>query len=191
MDSSSENMPTKGQLRAEIMQKRLSLGKNDWQDRSAHLCHQLQACPLYQQARQVLAYFSFRQEPTLQFLFKEPKRWGFPRCVGKDLVWHIWQPNDPLKRGKYGLTEPDASLPEINAASVDLILVPAVACDRQGYRLGYGGGYYDRLLSAPAMRSVPTLGIVFDFAYVSQLPTDPWDQSLTGVCTDQQWQLFE
>jgi 5-formyltetrahydrofolate cyclo-ligase len=184
-------MSLKTQLRQEILQKRLSLAKKTWQARSNRLCQQLQTCPLYQQANTILAYFSFRQEPTLQSLFTPQKKWGFPRCVQKNLVWHLWKVNNPLKQGKYDLIEPEESLPLINAASVDLILVPAVACDRQGYRLGYGGGYYDRLLSDSAMESVPTLGIVFEFAYVSQLPTDPWDQRVTGVCTDQQWQLFE
>ncbi|MGK7934064.1 MAG: 5-formyltetrahydrofolate cyclo-ligase [Microcystaceae cyanobacterium] len=186
-----KTMSLKAQLRQEILQKRLSLPKKTWQNSSDRLCQQLSTCPFFQQAKTVLAYFSFRQEPTLQPLFTTRKKWGFPRCVDKNLVWHLWRPNDLLKRGKYGLTEPEESLPLINASSVDLILVPAVACDRLGYRLGYGGGYYDRLLGDPTMKSVPTLAIVFDFAYVSQLPIDPWDQRLTGVCTDQQWQLFE
>jgi 5-formyltetrahydrofolate cyclo-ligase len=65
-----------------------------------------------------------------------------------------------------------------------LILVPAVACDSQGYRLGYGGGYYDRLLSSTEWTPKPTIGIVFEFAYLPQLPVDFWDKQLHGVCTE-------
>lgn len=61
---------------------------------------------------------------------------------------------------------------------------PTHECDRVGYRLGYSGGYYDRLLSAPIWAKIPTLGIVFDFAFVEQLPIDPWDYPLWGVCCE-------
>lgn len=67
---------------------------------------------------------------------------------------------------------------------VDLILVPAVACDRHGYRLGYGGGFYDRMLSLNEWTTPPTVGIVFDFAYLPQLPIDRWDKPLQAVCTE-------
>lgn len=73
----------------------------------------------------------------------------------------------------------------LDASDVDLILVPAVACDRQGYRLGYGGGFYDRLFSTPAWAAKPKIGVIFDFAHLPELPIDSWDYPLTGVCTDQ------
>jgi 5-formyltetrahydrofolate cyclo-ligase len=72
----------------------------------------------------------------------------------------------------------------IEPASADLILVPTVACDDQGYRLGYGGGFYDRLLSRDRTLNIPTIGIIFDFAYGIQLPTDPWDMKLKFSCTE-------
>ncbi|MEO0376510.1 MAG: 5-formyltetrahydrofolate cyclo-ligase [Cyanobacteria bacterium P01_A01_bin.17] len=63
-----------------------------------------------------------------------------------------------------------------------MILIPALACSAQGYRLGYGGGYYDRLLSQwPHLK---TIGLVFDDADRLPLPTDPWDQALKAICTE-------
>jgi 5-formyltetrahydrofolate cyclo-ligase len=67
---------------------------------------------------------------------------------------------------------------------VDLILVPAVACDVRGYRLGYGAGYYDRLLSSSPWRAIPTLGVVFEYARLPSLPQDSWDLPLGGVCSE-------
>jgi 5-formyltetrahydrofolate cyclo-ligase len=104
--------------------------------------------------------------------------------VGDALTWHLWQPGEPLQTSSYGISEPLAHAPKIEPDEVDLILVPAVACDIKGYRLGYGGGYYDRLLSLPAWSSKLTIGIVFEFACLTQLPIDECDRSLNGVCTE-------
>ncbi len=184
-------MVTKSQLRKKFLKKRQSLTGEDWREKSDRLCQQLQTCPLYQQATTILAYFSLRQEPDLTSLFLTDKQWGFPRCVENHLVYHRWQVNDPLNRGKHATLEPFDHFPLLLPEVVDLILVPALVCDRQGYRLGYGGGYYDRLFSRPLWQAIPRLGIIFDFAYIDAFPHDPWDQPLTGICTDQQWVIFE
>ncbi|MCZ0903982.1 5-formyltetrahydrofolate cyclo-ligase, partial [Microcoleus sp. HI-ES] len=67
---------------------------------------------------------------------------------------------------------------------VDLMLGPSVGCDVRGYRLGYGGGYYDRMLSLAEWESKVTIGIIFEFALIPQLPVDPWDLPLHGICTE-------
>lgn len=175
---------TKQQLRRSLLQQRSALSQSAWQSGSEQLCDRLQSLPLFAEARTVLAYFSFRQEPDLKFLFNRDRRWGFPRCVGKTLIWHSWLLGDNLTEGKYGIQEPLANAPVLDPSEVDLILVPAVACDRLGYRLGYGGGFYDRLLTSPQWATIPTIGIVFDFAYLPQLPVDPWDRKLHRVCTE-------
>ena len=160
--------------------------QEEWRHKSDRIVTQLQeASSLFTSAQTILAYFSFRGEPDLSPLFKETRhRWGFPRCVGDSLSWHIWRPGDTLQTGAYGILEPDPDAPTLQPAEVDLIFVPAVACDYQGYRLGYGGGYYDRLLSSVEWATKPTIGIVFDFAYLAQLPVDHWDKPLQAVCTE-------
>ena len=175
----------KQELRRQLLKQRQALSPQQWQEKSDRLCDNLQNLPIFQEATTILAYFSFKQEPNLSLLFTDSDRqWAFPRCVDRTLVWHLWQPTDKLKKGVYGIDEPHFSLPVINPHEVDLILVPAVACDRQGYRLGYGGGFYDRLLTSPQWQDIPTMGIVFDFAYLPQLPVETWDRPLDYVCTD-------
>lgn len=188
----SDSLPplaSKADLRRQILQMRQSLPTATWQTKSQQLCDHLQQSTWFQRSRTILAYFSTRQEPDLRPLFTLPKIWGFPRCVGKELVWHQWAAHDPwpLQQGAFKILEPHPDAPQLTASQVDLILVPAVACDPQGYRLGYGGGFYDRLLSSPEWANHPTVGIIFDFAHRLQLPHDDWDRPLQAVCTESGW----
>ncbi|MBE9045242.1 5-formyltetrahydrofolate cyclo-ligase [Pleurocapsales cyanobacterium LEGE 10410] len=173
----------KSALRRTMLRSRQSLKNSAWQTKSWQIGDRLKTLALFKEAKTILAYFSFRQEADLSYLFHLDKNWAFPRCVDKSLVWHRWQPGDSWHSGKYGIKEPLLTAPAIEPSSADLILVPGVACDRQGYRLGYGGGFYDRLLSSSDL-TIPTIGIVFDFAYVTRLPRDPWDTKLDFICTE-------
>jgi 5-formyltetrahydrofolate cyclo-ligase len=182
---------TKTELRKSLLKTRKSLSPEKWREKSDILCNLLQNSPLFIEAKTILAYFSFRQEPDLSPLFTTPRKWGFPRCVGKDLSWHLWQPSDTLRTGAYGILEPLPDAPKIDASEVDLILVPAVGCDVRGYRLGYGGGYYDRMLTLPEWRSKIAIGTIFEFALFAQLPIDSWDKPLHGICTESGLELVE
>ncbi len=176
---------TKAELRKKLLKERQAMTVEEWRKKSDRICAHLQSSPLFTQSKTILAYFSFRQEPDLSSLFTDSQhQWGFPRCVGKSIVWHSWKPGKRLQKGNYGISEPHPDAPILEANQVDLILVPAVACDVRGYRLGYGGGFYDRLLSYPDWVSKPTIGIVFDFACLPQLPIENWDRTLQAICTE-------
>lgn len=183
----------KAELRRSLIKTRQSMSQAQSKQNSDRICTYITTSPLFTQAKTILAYFSFKKEPDLSRLFAPfddgkdtqiTKRWGFPRCVGDSLCWHLYTGKDCLQKSAYGIIEPHADALTIKAAQVDLILIPCVACDYQGYRLGYGGGYYDRLLSSPEWATKPTIGIVFDFAYLPQLPIESWDQPLQNVCTE-------
>ncbi len=176
-------------LRKRLLTQRKALTPEDWHIKSDAICQNLAQFEWVQNAQTILVYLSDRQEPNLTHLWTHHfphKRWGIPRCVEKTLIWHEWQPTQPqqLRPGAYGILEPVSTLPVLKANAVDLILVPAVGCDRRGFRLGYGGGFYDRLLSDPAWANIPTIGIVFEFAYLDQFIPDPWDYPLRAVCTE-------
>lgn len=187
--SSHPSLPeptNKVELRRSLLKQRQALPVEVWRQNSDRLCAHLQVCDLFAQAQTVLAYFSVRQEPDLSPLFHLEKHWGFPRCVGKSLVWHQWSPTQaaPLQTSRFGIQEPHPDCPLLEVEQVDLILVPAIACDVRGYRLGYGGGFYDRLLSTPEWATKLTIGIIFESAKLACLPPDPWDQPLGAICTE-------
>ena len=90
---------------------------------------------------------------------------------------------DELRAGKYGILEPDAAAEELPPEQIGLIIVPALACDRQGYRLGYGGGYYDRFLShTGAVR----MALCAEARLLSRLPHEPFDMRCNYVITERQ-----
>ncbi len=155
-------------------------------EKSARICRHIQNWAVFGQSRLTLAYCTSKGEPDLGLLLQQQRSWGLPRCEDKTLKWHRWYPTSPwaLRTGNYGITEPDPDSPLIEPYKVDLILVPCIACDVSGYRLGYGGGFYDRMLSDPAWADKPTVGIVFEYARVPQLPRDVWDIPLDGICTE-------
>ncbi|MDS3862378.1 5-formyltetrahydrofolate cyclo-ligase [Thermosynechococcaceae cyanobacterium BACA0444] len=182
---------SKDKLRQEFLQQRQALERDIWQSKSQKICQRIQALPWFIEALTILAYIPHQQEPDLSGLFQTYntcKKWGLPRTQGQVLVWHRFWPGQALqlRPDRYGILTPPADFPVILAAEVDLILVPCVAVDRRGYRLGYGGGFYDRMLAEPAWQSVKTLGIVFDSACVEILPTQAWDIPLNGYCSDQE-----
>jgi 5-formyltetrahydrofolate cyclo-ligase len=173
-------------LRRQWLADRAAMPPADWQHWSQRIGHNLRQLPIYQQAKTVLAYSSYRQEPDLSALFADRQKvWGLPRCVDRDLVWHRFDSRiNTLQPGAFGILEPASDWPQLVASEVDLILVPCVGCDRRGYRLGYGGGFYDRLLADPGWAKIPTIGITFSPMWIAALPIDPWDRRLDRICTE-------
>ncbi len=154
---------------------------------SAVLCHRLAAWlsthPTNQLTNQptILTYLAFRNELDLSLLFDllPHVRWTVPRIRGRDLVIHPYDPAH-LVRHRFGMLEPASDLPVVDPVTLDVVLVPGVAFDRRGYRLGFGGGYYDRFLSTtPALR----IGIAYDECLTDALPCTEHDQRMDWIAT--------
>ena len=100
--------------------------------------------------------------------------------LGSRLVFRPWRGGDPLEPDSCRIPAPLAGAGELPAQALGLLLVPALACDGAGIRLGYGGGWYDRLRADPAWAQVPALAVLPRGCRVEQLPRDPWDVPLQG-----------
>ena len=107
-----------------------------------------------------------------------------PAAAGGDpaarLVYRPWRSGDPLEPDGCRIPAPLDGAGELPAQALGLLLVPALACDAAGIRLGYGGGWYDRLRADPAWAQVPAVGVLPRGCRVEQLPRDPWDVPLQG-----------
>jgi 5-formyltetrahydrofolate cyclo-ligase len=103
------------------------------------------------------------------------------RCEGGvgRLTYGVWHPADPLLADGCGIPAPVAAAP-LQAHQLALLLVPALAMDQRGIRLGSGGGWYDRLRADPAWRQVPALAVLPAACLAPSLPADPWDVPFTG-----------
>jgi 5-formyltetrahydrofolate cyclo-ligase len=182
----------KAELRQNLLRSRMALSSELYQEYSDRLCEHLQKFLLDRvlPGQTILAYQPHRQEPDLSSLLAQPNyqsnyRWGLPRCLPqRQLAWHLWQPGEPLVKNSYGLAEPLATADALDPAAIAALLIPMVGFDARGYRLGYGGGYFDRLLASSEWQRVLTIGIAFDLALVPNIPIDPWDLPLSRIFTE-------
>lgn len=143
---------------------------------SLDLAAQLEACPLYQRASALYGYLSFNQEvrtrPILQRALDLGKRVAVPKVYGRTMRFLWLESLAQVAPGSYGIPEPLADEPEADDPEA-LVLLPGLAFDRQGHRVGYGGGFYDRFLTAEP--SHPTLALCYEFQVFDWLQTEAYD----------------
>ncbi len=121
--------------------------------------------------------------PLMRRLWAEAHRVGLPVMIGKGepLVFRQWREGEPMAEVQWGIREP---LPTAPALLPDVMLVPLLAFDAKGYRLGYGGGFYDRTIAQlRASRPLITIGLAYDDLEVDAVPHDDYDERLDWVLT--------
>ena len=155
----------------------------------AKLTNNILASPEYQRAQRVMGYASLEEEvktwPILRHALAEGKSVYLPRVEGKRLavapvIYHEGDFVD-LSPAYRGILEPKA--PGIDPGQLSLILVPGLAFDREGFRIGYGGGYYDRLLEEVGDRVV-SMGICYSFQMCRRLPRMSHDVPVSRMMTE-------
>ncbi|MBR4439875.1 MAG: 5-formyltetrahydrofolate cyclo-ligase [Clostridia bacterium] len=150
---------------------------------SAELCSLISAMPEFTAAECLLIYCPIASEPELLPLaekaYADGKSVAFPKIDGRKLVFIKVNDTSSLKPGRYGIPEPDDGAGErVTAFAKTLCVVPALAADKQGSRLGYGGGYYDRFLNNYDGFSVCG---VFPQLVREDLPREPHDVCVNAL----------
>jgi len=148
-------------------------------------------------ARTVAGFVSTRSEidtePLLQALRQRGVDVVLPRVstglIPPRLRFHRVEKKDDLVFGIFGLLEPSVDSPEVAAHDIDVFMVPGLAFDRRGARVGYGGGYYDELAAYvrahPDATAARFIGFAFDFQLVDTCPSGEWDVPLDCIVTDE------
>jgi 5-formyltetrahydrofolate cyclo-ligase len=178
--------PQKAALRQEMMQRRDQLTERE--RRSATICARVIGMPAYVAARAIHCFLAMRSEVATQPLIADAlahgKRVAVPVVVPKAAeLAHAWLASlgaEDLVAGNFGTFNPRDMQPAA-VGDWDLTIVPLLAFDRRGYRLGYGKGYYDRLLGS---RPMPTSGVAFAAQEVAELPAEPFDMPLDCIVTE-------
>ena len=134
------------------------------------------------------SYWPIGQEPDLRSLVERlpaplADHLALPAVRDDQLVYLPWRFGDPLAADAVGIPAPVVAS-ALRPEEVGLLLVPGLAVDARGLRLGSGGGWYDRLRSEDAWRSVPALVVVPAACVVPRLPDDPWDVPFPGWLTE-------
>jgi 5-formyltetrahydrofolate cyclo-ligase len=128
--------------------------------------------------------------PTLVALGEAGGQMALPAVAGQGmvLIFRGWRNGDALESGPFGTAHPPARAPIVDP---DTLLLPLIAFDAGGNRLGYGAGYYDRTVAAlRRQRKMLVVGIAYDEQEVSEVPVGPHDQRLDGVITDRRTLWF-
>jgi len=171
-------------IRKSLLEKRRQLSASERQQAALTLQANLLKFLADKEFQSLGGYSPIRGEidilPSLEALRQQGKTIALPRlpAVPGALPFHEFFPNE-LEKGRFDIPQPPASARQVVP---DILLIPLVAFDKQGYRLGYGGGYYDRTLAALDPRPL-AIGCAYAFQQVETLPAEPHDQQLDIVIT--------
>lgn len=166
----------KPELRQLVQRKKQAMSPEVIRRKSNALAELLYGTPQYQLARTIYCYASFNQEvytvPIMLRALRDGKRVAVPRMTESGLRFIQIDTPDTLQPGKMGIPTPPAGGTPLDDPSA-LVLVPGLAFDIKGSRVGYGGGWYDRFLKEEPVH--PTVALCYDFQIFEQLPADDYD----------------
>lgn len=199
----STQAEAKSALRTRILAARKALLPEEQSTHAQAASTYLLATELWKGASTVLLYMPIRQEldstALLENAWSTGKNVFLPRCHATEkglMDLALCRSYEDLVVGRYGIVEPNPTLcPALDFTETmqsapnitlipDIALIPAVGFDKQGNRLGYGGGYYDRLFAHEMMAKTCRIGFAHGVQVVDALPCEAWDCLMHGLCTE-------
>jgi 5-formyltetrahydrofolate cyclo-ligase len=185
-------MTSRSDIRRSMRAGRRAVASRQRRAAGLALMHAATRLPMWRWARRVAIYRPADGEIDTTPLAREARRHGkelyLPVVDGHKLRFRRWQPRQGMARNRFGIPEPPRSAPECPTRWLDLVVMPLVAFDGAGNRLGMGGGFYDHTLAFrhrhPRWRHPRLVGAAFALQQVAALPTRPWDVPLDAVITE-------
>lgn len=181
----------KKEIRENALRIRNGFTRQQVSDSSEQILEKLFSHPWYGDCRTLFTYVSMDSEvqtcKLIERALSDGKRVCVPRVVPRQhmVAVPIRNLNSDLEKGYYNVLEPIAELPPVTQDKVDLVIVPGLVFDREGYRIGYGGGYYDKYLRilSPHCR---TIGLAFHALTTDWIPREAHDQKVMLVITEKE-----
>ena len=169
----------KNKMRELLVQKRRVMPTSERQMYSQQILDQLEQMTCFLEAKTILLYYPIQNEVDVLPLvkkYKHEKTLLFPVSHRRGMTVHPYAGNEHMHRGKFGIPEPTTPAYD---GEIDLVIVPAVAFDAKGRRLGRGGGYYDRFIKK--LTHTVLVGVGYDFQLVDEVPAARHDQRVHRV----------
>ena len=176
----------KDRLRSEGFSRRDALDKAFREDAAQRIAGRALDFPDLQGITPVGGYWPIRSEvdsrPLMEALLDRGQDVALSQIIHPHLSWRLWQPGDVLIKGGFGVREPGPDAPEVFPSA---LLVPLVAFDRRGGRVGYGKGHFDRAIAAlEAKHPVLTIGLAYAVQEIDRVPVEPHDRMLDVIVTE-------
>lgn len=163
-------------LRKQIREQKRAMTPEQIEEKSRRLAELFLASEAYQRAKTIYGYLPYNQEvrtvPMLEQALRDGKQVAVPKVYGDEMKFIYLPDLSAVEKGYSGIPEPVADEPVADDTEA-LVLMPGLAFDPQGHRIGYGGGFYDKFLSAEP--SHPTLALCYDFQVLPVLETEEFD----------------
>ncbi|MDO5517647.1 MAG: 5-formyltetrahydrofolate cyclo-ligase [Clostridium sp.] len=189
----------KKQIRQDILKIRRGMDIEKKLDCDKSIEEKFFESSFYKQAENIFIYISYDSEINTKSMInraiKEGKNIYVPRTEFSTKLMNAVKINnfENLIESRYGILEPKKDEPFINPNDLDLIVVPGVAFDKDGGRIGYGAGYYDRYfkrINKENKSRITKLALVYDFQIIDKVPSDEEDVSIDAVLTEKQFIKF-
>ena len=166
----------KKMLRKQICEQKRAMSQEKIEEASRKLVEQFLNCDAYRQAKTIYGYLPYNQEvrtvPILEQALADGKRVAVPKVYGSEMKFIYLTDLTQVATGYAGIPEPVADGPEGDDLTA-LVLMPGMAFTKEGHRIGYGGGFYDKFLAEEPDH--PTIALCYDFQMVDELPTEEFD----------------
>ena len=181
----------KQEVRQKLLERLLSLTKDEIKQRSKNVENKLSELSLYKKAKMIMVYYPLRGEVDILSTIRRDlgsKRFCFPvmNLKAKNLrIFEIASLDQDFVLGSRGVMQPDTKrTKEVNIKEIDMVIVPGLAFDKEKNRLGRGAGYYDRFLQN-ITTSTKKIAIAFEFQILENLPTNlSWDQKVDTIVSE-------
>lgn len=166
----------KAALRREIREKKRAMTQQQIEDTSRQLGELFVATAQYKSAKTIYGYLPYNQEvrttPILEQALRDGKRVAVPKVYGEEMRFIYMTDLSQVEKGYAGIPEPVADEPVADDPAA-LVLMPGLAFDREGHRIGYGGGFYDKFLALEPGH--PTVALCYSFQMMEKLETEEFD----------------